>query len=127
MSDDFSDYPKGRIAQGSGDLFDVSDFTITYSDGEKHVNTLRRSGAGSTSGPRNCTLSFNSSISEAGFERNYMDAYRRRRVLQYRLKLATETFVIVGRLSNPTITSNTDGQITFSVQVIGKDQKDLGQ
>lgn len=125
MADDFLDYPKGRIAQGAGDLNDVSDFTLAYQDGEKHVNTLRRNGAGSTSGPRNCTLSLTIKISELGFERDYMGNYRKRKVLLYRLKAANETFVMKGRLSNPQLVSNVDGEITFTVSVIGKDQKDV--
>lgn len=124
MADDFLDYPKGRIAQGAGDLQDVSDFTIAYQDGEKHVNTLRRQGAGSTSGPRNVTLSFTSKISELGFERNYMRNYRRRIPILYRLKVAVHTFTIKGRLTNLQIVSNIDGEITFTASVVGKDQDD---
>lgn len=124
MADDFLDYPKGRIALGSGDLNDVSDFTLAYQDGEKHVNTLRKNGAGSTSGPRNCTLSVTAKISEAGFERDYMQNYRRRRPLLFRLKVADDTFSIKGRLSTLQIVANVDGEITFTFTVIGKDQDD---
>lgn len=118
----FKDYPKGRLAQGSGDLIDVSDITLGYSDGEKHVNTLRQDGAGSTSGPRNTTLSFTSKISETGFERDWMGHYHKRSVLQYRLKVPGKTFTLEGRLSNPQIVSNIDGEIVFTVTVIVKDQ-----
>lgn len=124
MSDDFLDYPKGRISQGSGDLQDVSTFTLTYSDGEKHVNTLRKSGAGSTSGPRNCTLQFTIEFSERGLERDYMKNYRKRKVLQYRLKVPGQVLVINGRLSNPSLVSNVDGQITMNWTLIGKDMSD---
>ncbi len=120
----FLDYPKGRLAQGPGDLIDVSDIGLAYADGEKHVHTLRRNASGSTSGGRGVTLSFTTKLSEAGFERDWMGVYLAREVKQYRLKVPGRTFVIEGRLSAPNITSNVDGEITFTVQVIGKDQAD---
>lgn len=123
MADDFLDYPKGRIALGAGDLQDVSDWTLTYSDGEKHVNTLRKSGAGSTSGPRNCSLSITSKMSESGFERDWMGNYRRRRPQMFRLKLpGGDVISIKGRISNPSIVSNVDGEVTFTATIVGKDQ-----
>lgn len=123
-NDDFGDYPKGRISLGAGDLNDVLDFTITYVDGEKIVNTLRRNAAGSTSGGRSCELAFKAAISHRGFERDYMRNYRKRIPQEFRLKVADDTFVIVGRLSSLSIVANVDNYIEFSAKVIGKDMKD---
>ncbi len=120
----FRDYPKGRLAQGSGDLIDVSDVSVNYVDGEKHVHTMRRNAAGSTTGGRAVNISFTTKLSEAGFERDWMGIYRRREVKQYRLKVPGQTFVLEGRLTQPSITSNVDGEITFVVGVVAKDQDD---
>ena len=120
----FLDYPKGRLAQGAGDLIDVSDVALNWVDGEKHVHTMRRNAAGSTTGGRGSTMSFTTKVSEAGFERDWMGVYHRREVKQYRFKIPGKTFVLEGRLSQPSIVSNVDGEITFTVTVIAKDQDD---
>lgn len=123
---EYLDYPKGRIAQGAGDLQDAQDINLAYTDGEKHVHTLRRNAAGSTTGGRGVTLTFKSAISENGFERNYMENYRKRRVIQYRVKVPGDEFIVVGRISEPNIVSNVDGHIEFTVKIVGKDALDLG-
>lgn len=126
MADEFFDYPKGRIAQGAGDLMDAQDINLAYTDGERPVHTLRRNSAGSTTSGRTVTLTFKSAISESGFERNYMENYYRRRVLQYRVKVPGREFTVIGRLSEPNLVSNVDGNIEFTVKVVGRDPNDKG-
>jgi len=117
---DFPDYPKGQAALGSGDLIDVNDVNLAFEDGEKVVSTLRANPAGSTHGAKSVTATFKSQISSAGFERDYMGKYRKREVVQLRLKVPGLVFTITGRFTKPQITSNVDNQIEFSLSIIGK-------
>lgn len=126
MADDFLDYPKGRIAVGAGDLHDAVDINLAYTDGEKVVHTLRNHAAGSTSGGRSVTLTYKSALSEKGYERNYMKHYYKRQVLQFRVKVPGKTHTVLGRLSEPNIVSNVDGNIEFTVKVVGKDPEASG-
>lgn len=120
MSKEFSDYPKGRLSQGSGDLIDVFDITQENEDGEETVSTLRNNPAGSTSGKRKSTLTFKSALSEVGFERDFFDKWRKREVVQLRLKVPGKTITQTGRYTKPKITSNVDGFIEFEISHIGK-------
>lgn len=119
-SNDFLDYPKGVVAMGSGDLLDAADITLAFEDGEKVMATLRMNPAGSTHGMRSCTTTFKSLISKEGFERDYMTKYRKREVVQVRLKVPGMVFTATGRLSKPQIVANVDNAIEFSVSVMGK-------
>src|SRR5690606_28245702 len=107
----------------AGDLNDAPDINLAWQDGETLVHTLRRDAAGSRTGGRGVTLTFTSAISESGFERDYMQNYHKRRVLQFRVKVPGKTFTVMGRLSQPNIVSNIDGHITFTVTVVAADQE----
>lgn len=120
-ANDYYDYPKGRLAQGAGDLQDVYDINVAYEDGEKSVATLRRNPSGSTHGSRSVTITFKMKIAHLGYERNWKEAYRLRKVQEYRLKVPGAEHVCVGRLTKPQITSNIDSEIEFQVSVIGRD------
>ena len=117
---DFADYPKGSLSQGSGDLIDVTDISLAIEDGEKSVSTLRQNPAGSTGGARSAKCTFNNAISHAGFERDYWDAYQRRKVLEYRFKVPGKVFVITGRLTTPELATTIDDFIKSKWMVIGK-------
>lgn len=117
---DFEDYPKGRGSLDSGDLIDVYDINLTYEDGEKIVATLRQNPAGSTHGTRSVTCTFKSAISQEGFERDWLGKYGKRTKVEFRLKLPGKTIVVVGRLTKPSITTNVDNFIDFSISIIGK-------
>jgi hypothetical protein len=121
---DFSDYPKGSVAFEAGDLLDCADITVAFEDGEKVIATLRQNPAGSTHGMRSATASFKSFISHEGFERDYMTAYRKRKVVKIRLKVPGQVFSIVGRLSKPQIVANVDNAIEFTVTIMGRGAAD---
>ena len=123
MSDEFADYPKGRVSIEGGDLVDVYDINLAFTDGEKTVSTLRQNPAGSTGGARSVSATMKSAISESGFERDYWNHYRRRKVIQMRLKVPGKTFVLTGRYTTPGLTSNVDNFTDFSIQLIGKSQE----
>jgi len=120
MSQEFLDYPKARVALGAGDLQDAFDVSGVTEDGEKIVATLRRNPAGSTGGTRSGTATFKSAISQDGFERDWFGMYRKRKVVQLRIKAPGVTWVFTGRLTKPQITSNVDNYIEFTISVIGK-------
>jgi hypothetical protein len=123
MSDEFGDFPKARVSIEGGDLIDCYDAALTYSDGEKVVNTLRQNPAGSTGGPRSASLALKSAISEAGFERDFFGHYKKRKVVQARVKISGKTFVVTGRFTNPTINSNVDNFVDFGITLLGKAQE----
>ena len=123
-SSDFLDYPKGVFAMGSGDLLDVADVNISFEDGEKVIATLRMNPAGSTHGMRSSTTTFKSVISKEGFERDYLTKYRKREVVQGRLKVPGLVFTSVGRLSKLQITANVDNAIEFTATIVGKSSGD---
>ena len=123
-SKEFLDFPKGRYALGAGDLIDVFDTNVAYEDGEKTVSTLRNNPAGSTHGPRSVTHTFKTAVSEEGFERDYMGKYRKREVVQGRLKVSGTTFTITGRFTKPSIVSNIDNFVEFTISIIGKGSDD---
>jgi hypothetical protein len=118
--DDFGDYPKARGSLGAGDLIDVTNYTLTFEDGEKIVATIRQNPAGTTFGTRSGTADIESAISTAGFERDYLGKYFRREKVEFRLKLPGITFVCVGRFTKPNITSSVDDFIKFKISILGK-------
>jgi hypothetical protein len=111
--DDFPDYPKGTVSQGPGDCIDVFDWGFDGEDGEKIVATLRQNPAGSTFGTKSGKLNFSSAISHAGFERDWFTKYDKRENIEFRLKVPGMTFIIVGRLTTPSLGSNVDDVIKF--------------
>jgi hypothetical protein len=121
--DDFADYPKAQISMGAGDLIDITDVTLNFEDGEKAVATLRQNPAGSTFGMKSVKLQANAAISHAGFERDWFTKYDKRENIEFRLKVPGMTFVIIGRLTTPSLGSNVDDVIKFGFSVIGRYQK----
>jgi hypothetical protein len=120
MADDFGDYPKARVSIEGGDLIDCYDAALTYTDGEKTVSTLRQNPGGSTGGARSVSLMLKSAISEAGFERDFFGHYKKRKVVQARVKISGKTFVVTGRFTSPTINSNVDNFVDFGINLLGK-------
>jgi hypothetical protein len=117
---DFLDYPKGVGALGAGDLLDVVDINIAFTDGEKVISTLRQNPAGSTGGSKSATCTFRTVVSSEGFERDWMGQYRRRKEVQFRLKVPGLVFSVTGRLTNPQLVSNVDNAVEFTITIIGK-------
>lgn len=119
-SKDFLDYPKARVAFGSGDLIDVIDYNLAYEDGEKVVSTLRQNPGGSTHGSRSCRLDLTLAQSEAGYERDFWGKYKKREVVQLRLKVPGKVHTITGRFTQPKVAGNVDDFIKFNISVIGR-------
>lgn len=122
MSKEYEDYPKGHIAVEGGELQDAYDLNLVFEDGETDVHTFGGGGEakGSTSGKKKGTLTFKSAISEAGFERDYFGRYKKRKVTNVRVKVPGKSISITGRYRSPSITSNVDGFIDFSIVIAGK-------
>lgn len=118
-SEDFADYPKGKLAQGAGDLIDVTNWSWNGEDGEKIVHTIRQHGAGSVSGGQSGKLDFEAVVSNKGFERDWAKKWRKREVTQFRLKLPGMVINFTGRLSTPSITAQFDDATKFKCSVIG--------
>jgi hypothetical protein len=122
MATEFENYPKGRVAVQGGELQDAYDVQVAFEDGETLVHTFRNKGmaAGSTGGKRKATITFKSAISQVGFERDYLGRWDNRQKTQARFKVPGKTITIVGRFTKPSISSNVDNFIEFSIAIEGK-------
>lgn len=79
-------FPQAFLAQGNGDLLQVTNFALTLTNNGKQVHTLRRKGAGVTRGTQESTATFDSAIDEDGPERNYWRDVMRGIIRQIRCK-----------------------------------------
>lgn len=116
-------YPRGQIAMDNGDLMDVTDFKITYTDGSKQVHTLRRQGAGVTQGNEECTCTFNAVIGENGEEADWIALVRNFTIKQLRFKFPGRTITVNGKYSGIDYEQPADGATTVALTFIGKLQK----
>jgi hypothetical protein len=79
-------YPQAFLAQGNGDLLQVTNFAATLTNNGKQVHTLRRKGAGVTLGTQESSVTFDAAIDEDGPERNYWRDVMRGLIRQLRVK-----------------------------------------
>ncbi len=87
MSQDQLIYPQAFLAQGNGDLVQVTNFSMTLTNNAKQKHTLRRKGAGVTLGTQETTVTFDFEIDENGPERNYWKDVMRGTIRQLRGKV----------------------------------------
>jgi hypothetical protein len=114
-------FKTGRVAIEGGDLQNVYDIQLSYTDGNKTVATGSSDQiSGVFTGPQGCELTWSSKISQAGFERDYLGYYRKRKTIQVRLKVANMDIVLAVKLSQPSIKWSSESEIEFSVKGIGK-------
>jgi hypothetical protein len=118
-------YPQGAIAQGNGDLIQVTNCKFSYSNGAKQKHTLRRRGAGIVFGNDECTVTFDSEITEDGPERNYWKDAMERRIRQIRFKVPGGVTVLTvdGAYSQVETDQPLDDATKVSCTFIGKMQK----
>jgi hypothetical protein len=86
MSQEQLVYPQAFLAQGNGDLLQVTNFAATLTNNGKQVHTLRRKGAGVTLGTQESSVTFDAAIDEDGPERNYWRDVMRGLIRQLRVK-----------------------------------------
>jgi hypothetical protein len=114
-------FGKAFIAQGSGDLVLVTDFSWNLENGAKQVHTLRQSGAGVAFGPEEGGCSFNFPVGENGFERDYVGDIQNRRLKQLRIKSpGGAVFTYNGAYKNLKLDASLDDATKGSVEFVGK-------
>jgi hypothetical protein len=114
-------YRTGRIAVEGGDLQDAYDISVSFTDGNKTVATGSSADiSGVFIGPKGIEVSWNSKISEDGFERDYLGKYRKGATIQVRLKLADADIVCVGKYTQPSFKFASESEIEFTIKLIGK-------
>ena len=86
MAEEQLRYPQPWLAMDNGDLIDVTDFNVSTNYGTKQKHTIRQRGAGLSFGVEESTISFNSIISENGFERDYWKDAEQKKIKQIRVK-----------------------------------------
>jgi hypothetical protein len=69
-------FPQSYIAEGAGDLMQVTNWSLDYSNAGKVVHTQRRPGAGVVKGKAVGQITFNFAIDEGGMERDYIARVR---------------------------------------------------
>jgi hypothetical protein len=119
MADLLPYYPKGRIALGNGDLYDVENVKITIKNGAKLKHTLRRSPSGVVKGVLESELNFEGIVSEAGYERDYIGKILNGTVTQLRIKVPGETITFTGVPTERSQELPLDDAIKFTVNWIG--------
>jgi hypothetical protein len=120
MSDSLPYYPKGRIALGNGDLYDVENVKITVKNGAKLKHTLRRSPSGVTKGTTEAEISFEGTVPESGYERDYIGKVLAGTVTQIRIKVPGETITFTGVPTERGMDLPLDDAVKFNVNWIGK-------
>jgi hypothetical protein len=112
-------YPRGQIAQGSGDLIDVTNIKVTHTNNAKQVHTLRQKGAGITLGVEETTVSFDCAIGEQGQERDYFKLVKGGKITQVRIKVPGETITVNGAYQSRDFELPLDAEIKLSLNFIG--------
>jgi hypothetical protein len=112
-------YPKVFLAQGNGDLVQVTNFTITLTNNAKQVHTLRRKGAGITLGTEECSISFDFAIDEDGPERNYWRDVKTGTVRQLRAKGPNVAWTVNGAYQGCDLDAPLDDATKGSATFIG--------
>lgn len=80
-------FPQAYIAEGAGDLMQVTDWSLDYSNKGKPIHTQRMPGAGASKGKPDGTVTFNFVIDEEGLERDYIARVRDGSFHEMRIKL----------------------------------------
>jgi hypothetical protein len=112
-------YPRGQIAQGSGDLIDVTNIKLDQVNNGKQVHTIRRKAAGVTLGVEETTISFDSVVSEEGQERDYFTLVKKGIITQVRIKIPGETMTVNGIYTTRNFELPLDDAIKLSLTFIG--------
>jgi hypothetical protein len=119
MSDTMLKYPKAAIAQGAGDLVQVTNFNLDYTNNAKLKHTLRRKASGITLGVEEGTLKFDIEIDESGMERDYITFVKTGAVKQVRAKLpGGTTLVLKGAYSQFSLDQPMDDACKLSMTFI---------
>jgi len=125
MSSKYENYKRAKFALEGGELQDIYDVGLALGANVQPVHTFRGKGkpSGNFRGKNSAKLTFKSKMSPAGFERDYLGNYDTQKVIEGRLKLpGGRVVVITGTLDNLNFTSNDDGPVDFSVELIGSHQ-----
>jgi len=113
-------YPRGRIALDSGDLVDVTNVKVDFTNNAKQVHTLRRPGAGYTLGTQEVTVTYDAAISAEGFERDYFSMVKRGTIKQLRIKVPGKTINVEGVYKTAGLELPLDSEIKQSLTFVGK-------
>lgn len=115
-------YPQCSIAMDNGDLVQVTNFTVSLTNGAKQVHLLRKKGAGIVFGNEECSVKFDFAIDEDGPEKNYWRAVKRKEIKQIRAKApgGVTTLTVNGAFQSVDLDSPLDDFTKGSCNFIGR-------
>jgi len=113
-------FTRARIAMGSGDLFDVTNFTADIKSPAKAIHTLRQDVAGIFKGPVEASISFDAPVSDLGLEADWLRAVGKRSQKQLRVKIPNKTLTFTGEFESLGIKGSSDSETTVSLSFIGR-------
>lgn len=91
MSDEYELYPRGAIAMGNGELVQVTNVKVSYTNAAKNIPTIRSAFSGFVVGEASLTGSLDTVVPASGEERDYWAMVEKGTVKQVRLKLPGKT------------------------------------
>jgi hypothetical protein len=118
-------YSQSYLAMGNGDLVQVVDFTVAFTNKGKQLHTQRRPGAGVVKGKPECNVSFNFALDDdTGPERDYWLMVEQGIIKQVRAKCpGGMTLTISGIYTGVTLNGPLEDATTGSCTFIGKLKK----
>ena len=122
MASKYENFKRAKFALEGGELQDIYDVGLALGAGVQPVHTFRGKGnpSGNFRGKKSAKLTFKSKMPSEGFERDYLGNYDTQKVIEGRLKLpGGRVIVITGTLDNLNFTTNDDGPVDFTCELIG--------
>ena len=120
MADSQEFFPTGRIALGNGDLVNVTNLKVSYSNNSAQVDTLRQENAGFTKGKKSCTVTFDAVVGEYGEEADWFAYIQAVAKQQIRIKIPGRTIPVNGVFTSIDLDVPLDAAITESLTFIGR-------
>jgi len=112
-------YDHAYIAQGNGDLAQVTDFRLNYTNKGKLVQT-QRGRRGVVKGKPEVNVSFNGSIDEDGIERDYAKLVQQGTIKQLRAHApGGDSYVVDGMYTTFELNGPLEDATAFSATFIG--------
>ncbi len=113
-------YVHGALAMGSGDLIDITNFKVDFTNNGKVISTMRESASGATVGTKECTITFDAVISDQGEEADWIKLVETGKFKQLRAKFPGRDINAIGIYTDVSYDASMDDAIKVSLTFKGK-------